>query len=114
MDPLSFWSEQGQVALPVLAGVAARVLAVPAESASVEQLLSASGRVATTARASLSNSHINELYCLHQWLMGESVMRSLTSEQQAAKSSKSTRRYAYLSLRSEGDDGDDDDESTVE
>ena len=123
MDPLSFWSEQGQVAFPILAGVAARVLPIPATSASVEQLFSASGRIVTTARASLNNSHINELSCLHQWPVDESGMRSVINEQQAAKRSKSTRKFAYLNLRREvevdADDGaneddDDDDESTIE
>ena len=124
MYPLSFWSEQGQVAFPILAGVAARVLPIPATSASVEQLFSASGRIVTTARASLNNSHINELSCLHQWLVDESGMRSVINEQQAAKSS--TRKFAYLNLHREvevdaddgsnddDDDDDDDDESIIE
>ena len=124
MDPLSFWSEQGQVAFPILAGVAARVLPIPATSASVEQLFSASRRIVTTARASLNNSHINELSCMDQWLIDESGIQSVINEQQAAKSSKSTRKFAYLNLRREvevdaddganDDDDDDDDESIIE
>ena len=124
MDPLSFWSEKGQVAFPILAGVTARVLPIPATSASVEQLFSASGRIVTTARASLNNSHINELSCMHQWLIDGSGIQSVINEQQAATSSKSTRKFAYLNLHREvevdaddeanDDDDDDDDESIIE
>ena len=59
--------------------------------------------------------------CLYQWLVDESGMRSVINEQQAAKSSKSTRKFAYLNLRREvevdadnDDDDDDDNESIIE
>ena len=58
----------------------------------------------TTSRASFSPSHINGLSCLHQRLMDEVGMPlSLTAEQQAAMTSKSTKRFAYTNLHKEVD-----------
>ena len=54
-------------------------------------------------------------------LVDESGIQSVINEQQAAKSSKSTRKFACLNLRREvevdandDDDDDDDDESIIE
>ena len=68
-NPLDFWGDDGMVSFPILAGIAARVLSIPATSASVEQLFSVAGRVMTTARARLSFRHVNELCCLHSGLL---------------------------------------------
>ena len=62
------------MSFPILAGIAARILSIPATSASVEQLFSAAGRVVTTARVRLSFGHVNELCCLHRWLIDEGVV----------------------------------------
>ena len=71
---LNFWGNDGMVAFPIVAGIAARVLPIPATSASVEQLFSVAGRVVTTARARLNSRHVNELCCLHQWLIDEGMV----------------------------------------
>ena len=57
---LEFWANEMLVSFPILAGIAARVLSIPATSASVEQLFSVSGRVVTTAWARLSFRHVKQ------------------------------------------------------
>ena len=110
------WADVGQAALVLVvqARVAARVLQVPATSASVEQLLSVSGRVASTARSRLSPSHLNELSCFHQWLVDEAGMLPHTAEQRAASTSKSTSLFAHLNLRREFEAGEEAHESDDE
>jgi hypothetical protein len=71
---LEFWANEMLVSFPILADIAARVLSIPATSASVEQLFSVSGRVVTTARARLSFCHVTELCCLHKWLIDEGMV----------------------------------------
>ena len=44
LNPLEFWATEG-LAFPILAGVAARILSIPATSASVEQMFSIAGRI---------------------------------------------------------------------
>lgn len=73
-NPLEFWANEGLVSFSILAGIAARILSIPATSASVEQLFSVSGRIVTTARARLNFRHVNELCCLHQWLIDEGMV----------------------------------------
>ena len=97
--PLEFWATEG-LAFPILAGVAARILSIPATSASVEQMFSISGRISCASRASLSSSHVNELCCLHQWLVDEG-MASKEAASASEKRSKVIKKFAYINLRLE-------------
>ena len=116
-NPLKFWANNGMMAFFVLAGIAARVLSGPALSASVEQLFSFARRVVTTARARLNFRHVNELFCLHQWLIDEGMV---TKEAWKAKEkhTKAFAKLAFLNLLREveepedieRDDEDDDDQ----
>ena len=118
LNPLEWWAKEGCIAFPILAGIAARVLSIPATSASVEQLFSVAGRVVTTARASLNSRHVNELCSLHQWLIDDGM---ITKEAAAEleKRAKTTKSFAFLNLRREvedpdildSDEEDDDDEN---
>ena len=100
------------VAFPILAGVAARVLSIPATSASVEQLSSAAGRVATTARARLNSRHVNELHCLRQLLINEGMVTE-RARKAMEKRARASEKFAFLDLRREVEQGleDDDDEN---
>ena len=115
-NPLYFWGSNGMVAFPICAGIAARVLFIPATSASVEKLFSVSGRVVTTARARLNSRHINELCCLHQWLIDEGMVTE-RARKATEKRARAFEKFAFLILRREveqgpeaDDDKDDDDE----
>ena len=113
-NPLDFWGSDGMVAFPILAGIAARVLSIPATSASVEQLFSVAGRVVTTARARLNSRHVNELCCLHQWLIDEGMVTE-RAKKAREKRVKVFENFAFLNLRREvegpeDDDDEDDDE----
>ena len=90
------------MAFPILAGVAARILSIPATSASVDQMFSIAGRIACVSRASLSlsSSHVNELCCLHQWLVDEG-MTSKEAADSSEKRSKVIKKFAYMNLRLE-------------
>ena len=118
-NPLEFWASDGLVSFPILTGIAARILSIPATSALVEQLFSVSGRVVTTARARLNFRHVNELCCLHQWLIDEGIV---TKEAQKAteKRAKAFEKFAFLNLRWEveqepqNDDSDDDSDDEQE
>ena len=101
-SPLDFWGGDGMVSFPMLAGIAARVLSIPATSASVEQLFSVAGRVVTTARARLSFRHVDELFCLHQWLIDEGMV---------TKEARAFEKFAFLNLRREVEQGPEDDDS---
>ena len=118
MDPLEFWGSEGCITFPILAGIAARVLSIPATSASVEQLFSISGRIVTNSRTSLNHRHINELCCLHQWLVDVGLV-SKEEQNSIEKSAKAFKKFAFLNLRreveteepeeDESDEEDDDD-----
>ena len=99
------------VAFPIVAGIAARVLPIPATSASVEQLFSVAGRVVTTARARLNSRHVNELCCLHQWLIDEGMVTE-SAMKATEKRARAFEKFAFLNLRREVEQGpeDDDDE----
>ena len=85
MDPLEFWGSEGCITFPILAGIAARVLSIPATSASVEQLFS-------NSRTSLNHRHINELCCLHQWL----VVVGLVSKEEQKSIEKRAKAFKNL------------------
>ncbi len=102
------------VAFPALAGIAARVLSVPATSASVDKLFSISGRIVTTARAQLNFSHVNELCCLHQWLIDEGMVTKEAANA-TEKRGKDFENFALLNLHREiegpeNDESDDEDD----
>ena len=101
----------GMVAFPIFAGVAARVLSIPATSASVEQLLLVVGGVVTTAGARHNFRHVNELCCLHQWLIDEGMVME-RAKKAMEKRVKVFENFAFLNLRREVEQGpeDDDDE----
>ena len=90
--------------IPILAGIAARVLSIPSTSASVEQFFSISGRIVCKARSSLSFRHINELCRLHQWLV-EEEMNSESAAKDAQKKVKTSRKFAFINLRREVEPG---------
>ena len=96
-NPLDFWGDDGMVSFPILAGIAARVLSIPATSASVEQLFSVAGRVVTTARARLSFRHVNEL--------------TKEATKATEKRARAFEKFAFLNLRREVDQGSEDDDS---
>ena len=100
IDPLIYWATEGAIAFPILAGIAARILPIPSTSASVEQLFSVSGRVVSTARASLNCRHVNELCCLHQWLIDEGLV-SKDAANATEKRAQALKKFAYLNLRRE-------------
>ena len=109
LDPLTFWPEQS-ARLPILARLAARILAIPATSSDVERLFSITGRIASKARASLSPGRTHILTCLHSWLKAEQHPPINTSRE--AKQAKKTQRFAMLSIALEvvpGDEDEDDD-----
>ena len=119
INPLEFWPGEGS-SFPILAGVAARVLPTPPTSASDEQLFSVGGRIVTSARSRLNAHHVNELCCLHQWLLKyDDDMISREATRKADKTAKTDKRFAYLNLRleindpeiieSDEDEDDDDD-----
>ena len=115
-NPLEFWASDGLVSFPILTGIAARILSIPATSASVEQLFSV---LVTTARARLNFRHVNKLCCLHQWLIDEGMV---TKEAQKAteKRDKAFEKFAFLNLLREveqepqNDDSDDDSDDKQE
>ena len=109
-NPLDFWGSDGMVAFPILAGIAARVLPIPATSASVEQLFSVAGRVVTTARARLNSRHVNELCCLHQWLIDEGMVTE-SAMKATEKRARAFEKFAFLNLRREVEQGPEDDDS---
>ena len=117
INPLDFWPGEGS-SFPILAGVAARVLPTPPTSASDEQLFSVGGRIVTSARSRLNAHHVNELCCLHQWLLKYDDMMSREATRKADKTAKTDKRFAYLNLRLElndpeiieSDEDDEDDE----
>ena len=98
------------VSFPILAGIAARVLSIPATSASVEQLFSVAGRVVTTARARLNFRHVNELCCLHQLPIDE-VMVTKEAPKATEKRARAFEKFAFLNLRREVEQGPEDDDS---
>ena len=65
-NPLSFWKKRHE-SYPVLAKVAARVLAVPATSAAVERELSFSGNIITQKRSRLSPDMVNDIVFNHSY-----------------------------------------------
>ena len=118
LNTLEFWPNEGKRQWPTLCYLAALILPTPLASASVEQVFSISGRVACEARASLNSRHVNELVCLHQWLV-DAGMVSKESVGRSEKRTKDTRKFAYLNLRREvegpdHDEGSDDEESDGE
>ena len=80
----------------------------------MEQLLSVSARVVTTARARLSFLHVNELCCLHHWLIDEGMVTKEEAQKATEKRTKAFEKFAFLNLRREveeepqNDDSDDD------
>ena len=100
-------------------GVAARVLPTPPTSASDEQLFSVGGRIVTSARSRLNAHHVNELCCLHQWLLKHDDMMSREATRKAGKTAQADERFARLNLRLElndpevieSDEDDEDDEN---
>ena len=109
-NPLEFWGDGGATSFPILAGIAARVLSIPATSASVEQLFSVAGRVVTTARARLNFRHVNELCCLHQWLIDEG-MTTKDAREATEKRARAFEKFAFLNLRREVEQGPEEDDS---
>ena len=115
-NPLEFWASEGLVSFPILAGIAARILSIPATATSVEQLFSVSGRVVTTARARLNFRHVNELCCLHQWLIDEGMVTK-EAHKATEKRAKAFEKFVFLNLRREfeqdpqNDDSDDEQEN---
>jgi hypothetical protein len=113
INPLQFWADNMH-RFPILARIAARILSAQATSSEVERLFSAAGRVLTAARSRLSYDHLNEIVCLHYWLMSD--MKSDPSAREL-KRARVAAKYATLSLELEivpGDDSsDDDDEEEV-
>ena len=114
---LEWWGTEGSLQFPILASIAAHVLSNTATSASVEQLFPISGRIVCKARSSLSFRHINEFYCLHQWLVDEGMI-SKSAAKDAQKEVKTSRKIAFINLRreveperreKESDDEDDED-----
>ena len=84
----------------------------------MEQLFSVSGRVVTAARARLSTRHVNELCCLHQWLIDEGMITK-TAADMTEKRSRALKKFAFLNLRREieepeEDESDDEDEDEHE
>jgi hypothetical protein len=74
-NPLSFWKMK-QASYPVLAKVAARILAVPATSGAVEREFSFTGNVITPKRSRLSPDTVNDIvfnhsYGIHRKRFGE-------------------------------------------
>ena len=70
IDPLEYWTLHG-VQFPIIARIAASVLAIPATSADVERLFSITGRILTKYRARLSADRVDMMSCLHGWLREE-------------------------------------------
>ena len=58
------------------------------------------GRISCASRASLSSSHVNELCCLHNWLVDEG-MTSKEAANASEKRSKVIKKFAYINLRLE-------------
>ncbi|CAM2722852.1 unnamed protein product [Rotaria socialis] len=67
-NPLSFWKKKHD-SYPVLAKVAARILAVPATSAAVEREFSFTGNIITQKRARLSPDTVNDIVFNHSYNM---------------------------------------------
>lgn len=65
-NPLSFWKKK-HTSYPVLAKVAARILAVPATSAAVEREFSFTGNIITQKRARLSPDTVNDIVFNHSY-----------------------------------------------
>jgi hypothetical protein len=65
-NPLSFWKTK-QASYPVLAKVAARILATPATSGAVEREFSFTGNVITQKRSRLSPDTVNDIVFNHSY-----------------------------------------------
>jgi hypothetical protein len=120
VDPLEYWALHGGQ-FPIIARIAATVLAIPATSADVERLFSITGRILTKYRARLSADRVDMMTCLHGWLREEyeeeygKGRRAKSREKRA----KVNARFASISAGLEiipGDDSaeDNDDESDEE
>lgn len=67
VDVLTWWREH-QTSLPLLAGVARKILAVPASSASSERMFSAAGNIVTAERYNLDPKTTEMLtFCQQNW-----------------------------------------------
>ena len=69
----------------------------------------------TSARSRLNAHHVNELCCLHQWLLKHDDMMSREATRKAGKTAQADERFARLNLRLELNDpevieSDEDDE----
>ena len=113
LDPLMFWAEQcGR--FRILARLAASILAIPATSSDVERLFSITGRIASTARASVSAERINTLMCLHSWLKAEQRDNAPPNDNnREAKKARQSQRFAYLSIGLEVIPGNEDEDDNA-
>ncbi|CAM4835812.1 unnamed protein product [Rotaria magnacalcarata] len=80
-NPLNFWKKKHS-SYPILAKVAARVLAVPATSAAVERDFSFTGNIITQKRSKLSPDTINDIVFNHSYNM---YKKNLVTEESKTK-----------------------------
>jgi hypothetical protein len=115
LDPLKFWADNA-TRWPILARLAARVLSIPATSSDCERLFSITGRIASSARASLASERIDKLTCLHGWLKADRAAdEDRVGSGRETKVAKRSIRFATLSIAlevvpGENEEEDDDDE----
>ena len=73
-----------------------------ASQAECERIFSSAGRITTDARNRLNCFHINELSCLHNWLMKDAENKTLAARSRDSKKrAKVADRFATLSLKRE-------------
>jgi len=100
IDPLDFWAQHGS-RFPIIARIAAVILAVPATSADVERLFSITGRILSKYRANLSAVRVDMMTCLHGWLKDDYEATYGKNDKRAAKRVKVDQQFATLSARLE-------------
>lgn len=115
LDPLEYWAVHGSK-FPIIARIAAQILAIPATSADVERLFSITGRILTKYRASLKAERIDMITCLHGWLKDDYEATYGKPDKRTEKRAKANARFAELNIRLEIDAGEeesDDEEEEV-
>ena len=88
------------------------IFSAQASQAECERIFSSAGRITTDARNRLNCFHINELSCLHNWLMKDAENKTLAARSRDSKRAKVADRFATLSLKREiiaGESEDEDD-----
>jgi len=111
INPLYFFGNHKD-RFPLISRIASKIFSAQASQAECERIFSSAGRITTDARNRLNCFHINELSCLHNWLMKDVANKTRAALSRDSKRAKVADRFATLSLAREiiaGENDEDDD-----